>query len=175
MGAGMGAGVGADLGTLLPVAVLVGTMLCIMAARVAAPFGQAASGKTVVEHRLDVRERALLHRRSLYALGLVLLGGALTGLMPRGVELVGVAGAIAIVCGLPAVYRVTEEGIAFNTVVFRRWSELTGVEERRDGLQLVGAPGQGSFSVLCLRPETRDRFRRVADRRMKAVARQGAV
>ena len=157
-------------GTVLAPAVLVMSMLCIMAARVAGPFGQHAAGAVLAEYRLGPRERLLLHRRSLYALGIVLLAGAATGVIPRGIEVVGIAGAFAVVLGLPAAYRLTEDGIGFNAVVFRAWSDFVTLEERRAGLRLVGRPGAGDFSVVCLAGERRDGLRRVAGARLRATA-----
>jgi hypothetical protein len=147
---------------------LVAAMLSIMAARVAGPFGagqRLQQGRPVVEHRLDFRERLLLHRHSVYALGLVLVLGAVTGAIPRAVELVGILGAIGIAAGVPVAYRLTEHGIGLNGVVFRPWSELGAVEDTSRGLTLRGRAGAGDFKIICLRGTARAALRRQAARR----------
>ncbi len=163
------------MGSLIAATVLVVGMLCVMAARVAGPFGQDVRGKVLAEHRLDVRERLRLHRRSIYALGFVLLAGAVTGAIPRGLELVGIVGAFAVVLSLPAAYRLTDQGIGFNRVVFRTWAGFVGTDDRRDGLRLSGRPGQGDFAVVCLKPETRERIRRTADAQIGQAVVTGAA
>jgi hypothetical protein len=146
---------------------LVGGMLCIMAARVAGPFGQRAQGAVLLEQRLGFRDRLLLHRHSLYALGAVLLMGAVTGAVSRTTELIGMLGAFAIVLGVPAVYRLTEKGVGLNNVVFRGWSEFAGVEETRTGLRLTGKPEMGAFTVICRAGEPRDALRRRIERSLR--------
>ncbi len=155
--------------SLLAAAVLVAAMLSIMAARVAGPLGRHTPGVPIIEYRLSARERVLLHRHSLYALGLVLLVGAVTGVIPRGLELVGVLGAFAIVLGLPAVYRLTDAGIAFNRVVFRPWPDFIDLKEGRDGLRLLGRSRLDGFSIVCL-----DRQRRAELERMARALMRGA-
>jgi hypothetical protein len=144
-------------------------MLCIMAARVAVPFGQRVSGRVLLEHRLSARERLLLHRHSLYALGFVLLLGAVSGAIPRGLELAGVLGALAITLGLPAVYRFTDRGVGLNGVVFRTWEEFTGVDDIRYGLRLDGRAGVNRFTVICLPGSARDRLRRLMTGRLRRL------
>jgi hypothetical protein len=152
--------------TTLAAALLIGAMVSIMAARVGGPFGRAIPGAPLREHRLNVRERLVLHRHSIYALGAVLLLGAATGAIPRPVEIAGVLGAFAVVLGLPAVNRLTREGIGLNGVVSRPWSEFAGVEETGRGLRLRGKPGLGDFSVVCLGRESRRALRRIAAERV---------
>ncbi|HEU5315353.1 MAG TPA: hypothetical protein VFX49_04545 [Chloroflexota bacterium] len=149
---------------------LIGGMLCIMAARVAGPFGQDAPGSVLAEHKLGFRERLLLHRHSLYALSVVLLLGALTGAVSRTAELIGIAGAFAVVVGMPAVYRLTERGLALNRVVFRAWNEFDGVEETRTGVRLGGKAGMGAFAVICLTGAPRQTLRR----RIEGLLQRGA-
>lgn len=141
--------------------VLVGTMLCVMAARVAGPFGQRRAGRVLFEYRLGARERLLLHRTSIYTLGLVLLAGALTGALPRTAEFLGVLGALSIVLGIPAVYVLTDEGVGLNGVVFRRWEEFDGVGETRGGLRITGRPTLGDFRIVCPPGATRSRVQKL--------------
>lgn len=147
--------------TALAAYLLVGAMLSVMAARVAGPFGQRPSGRVLAEHRLSVRERLLLHRTSMYAIGAVLLAGALTGSVPRVAELIGILGALGIVLRLRATYVFTDEGVGLNAVVFRRWSEFAGVDETRGALRLRGRPTMGDFSVVSLPGAARQRVLRV--------------
>jgi len=146
--------------------ILVGGMLCIMAARVGGPFGQRVQGAVLLEHKLTFHERLLLHRHSLYAIGIVLLLGAFTGAVSRSAELIGVLGAFAIVLALPAVYRATERGIALNGVVFRQWNEFERVEQTRTGLRLIARPGMGAFPVICL-SVARDAVKRRIERALQ--------
>lgn len=149
-------------GSLLAATILVAAMLSIMAARVAGPLRQPARGALLVEYRLSTRERLLLHRHSLYALGLVLLGGAITGAIPRSLELLGILGAFAIVLGLPAAYHLTDAGIAFNRVVFRAWPDFGEVREGRTGLHLLGQSRLDDFSIVCLDRQRRAELERMA-------------
>jgi hypothetical protein len=147
--------------------VLVGGMLCIMAARVSGPFGQRAQGAVLLEHRLSFRERLLFHRHSLYALGAVLLLGALTGAVSRSAELIGMLGAFAIVLSLPAVYRLTDRGVALNGTVFREWREFERVDQSRTGLRLAGKPGMGGFPLICVSAAARDAVKRRIERALQ--------
>lgn len=155
-------------------ALLVGLMIALMVARVTGPFGQRATGRTLYELRLTIRERLLLHRHGFYSLGIVLVLGTATGAIPPVIELAGMAGAFAVAVGIQATYRVTNDGIAFNHLVFRRWDEFGGIDETRTGLRLIPLPGTGKFTVICLRRTQRHELRDIITRCLSHAPRVAA-
>jgi hypothetical protein len=130
---------------LLPVLLLM-VMLIIMLMRIILPLGAKVAGKTVKEVRLSFRERVLLQRTNIYAIGTVLLLTTVTGNLSRGWELLVVIVAVMLLM-LPVRYFFTTEGIALNNVVYRSWSDFIGYEVRRRGIRLLPQPGFRPFDI----------------------------
>ena len=123
---------------LVPVLVTILTAL----SRVRAFRGARIDGTTERVVALTVRERIRYHRVSIYSLGLLLLLGALNGVLHASMELVTVALMVGVVA-MPIRYTFTKAGVAVNRVVFRPWSEFAGYEATRYGVRLLGRPGNG--------------------------------
>src|SRR3981081_4223386 len=102
---------------------LVGCSLVLMLVRIGVPFGIKSQGVTIATVTLTYRERLLLHRTNIYALGALLLLGAIGKWFSLPVEIALILLALAIV-NLPIHYQFTKEGIACNNVLFRRWKEF---------------------------------------------------
>lgn len=125
---------------------LLGSMLIITLMRVAVPLGQPIAGKALLRFDLTYRERMLLHRTNLYAIGVVLLLAAWSNVLPLLAELAVILATFVIIM-MPTRYIITSEGVALNNVVFRRWSEFSGVEVRRGRIRLLGLPGNAPFTI----------------------------
>lgn len=126
-----------------------GMMLVLMLMRVALPIGPKVTGKPVVNIKLDFRERLLLHRMNIYSIGILLLVATVSGVLPRFWELFVLVPAVAILF-IPVRYRLTTDGIACNNVVFRAWSDFTGVEVGHRWVRLVAKEGMRPFDVRVL-------------------------
>lgn len=156
--------------------ILFGFMLIIMLMRVALPFGTKAEGGLVKEIRLSFWERLLFHRVSIYAIGLVLLITALSGLLSRPLELVVVLAVFAVLL-VPVRYIMTTQGVGLNNVVFRPWADFTGVEATRRRLRLIARSGLRPFDLHLLGNRQEEtlgalrRFIKFANRRPKGEAR----
>ncbi len=166
-----------SLGQALPLFILLAVMLIITLMRVAVPIGQTIEGKAIRHVDLSYRERLLLHRTNIYAIGVVLLLTALGGALPLIVELVVVLATLLIVL-MPARYILTSEGVALNNVVFRRWAEFDGAEIRRGRLRLQGRAGAAplTLSVLAVqRPEVVDLVERLVAGHQPRIAHRAAA
>lgn len=130
-----------------PILGLYGMMLIIMLLRVALPIGVKIEGKLLREIRLSWSERLQLQRTNVYLIGGALLLGSVAGWLPTIVELMVVVAAMAILA-IPVRYRLTDQGIALNHVVFRSWKEFKSVEADRRGLCLDAQMGFRDFSVV---------------------------
>lgn len=130
----------------MPVVLLLALMLVITAMRVYLPVGVKVEGKPVGTITLSFRERLLLQRTNLYLIGVVILLGALSGFLTGPIELVAILATFAILT-IPARYRVTQQGIALNNVVFRFWTDFRGYREERTSVVLEAVEGQRSFRM----------------------------
>jgi hypothetical protein len=126
---------------------LFGAMLLLMLLRVALPFGARIEGKPIGKVTLSFRERVRLQRTNVYAIGSVLLLGALTGDMPPAVEPFVIVGVVAILC-IPVRYVFTDAGVALNRTVFRPWSDFTHFQTAPGRITLVPRPGLRLFHVV---------------------------
>ena len=138
----------ATLLNLAPLAIF-GVMLVVMLMRVALPIGVKVPGKKVAQVKLDFRERLLLHRMNVYSIGIMLLIATVAGVLPRSWELLIMLTATAILF-IPIRYTLTSEGIAFNNVVFRPWSDFIGAEASRRYVRLTPKPETRPFDVRVL-------------------------
>lgn len=129
---------------------LFGAMLVLMLLRVALPLGVRIPGEPVGQITLTLGERVRLQRVNVYAIGVVLLVAVLSGELPTAVELLTIVGVGAILM-LPARYVLTSDGIAFNRVVFRPWSDFRQIEVAPGRITLIGQPGMRPFRLV-LRP-----------------------
>ncbi len=124
----------------MPVWLLTGCCLMLMLVRIGLPFGIQAEGRRVARVSLTFRERLLLHRTNMYALGAILVLSSLGKWFSLPVEIALILVALAIV-NLPMRYEFTSEGIACNNVLFRRWKEFAYVGVH--GARLTLMPRKG--------------------------------
>lgn len=128
---------------------LLATMLIVMLMRIAMPFGAVRTGRPTAQVTLSFRERMLLQRTNVYAIGTVLLLLAATGQSSPVIELLTLFAVFALL-SLRVRYTLTTDGIGLNNVVFRPWAEFQSVEETRRGLRLVPRDGAGAFTLHVL-------------------------
>jgi len=102
---------------------LIGCFFMMMFVRIGLPIGVKATGKDVGKVALTFRERMLMHRVNMYALGALLILGAVGQWFSTPVEIAFILLSLGIV-NLPMCYTFTQEGIACNNVLFRRWKEF---------------------------------------------------
>src|SRR5436309_16012636 len=91
--------------------ILIGCSFMLMLVRIGLPFGIKSEGSVVATVILTYREKLLLHRTNLYALGSLLLLSAIRKWFPTTVELVLILIALALV-NLPVRSPFTTQGIA---------------------------------------------------------------
>src|SRR6266700_4557797 len=105
---------------------LVGCFFLFMLIRIGLPFGINAEGKVIAGVALTFREKLLLHRVNMYALGALLLLSALGKWFSLPVEVALILVTLGLV-NLPVRYQFTSTGIACNNVLFRRWKDFAYV------------------------------------------------
>src|SRR5438270_13807074 len=115
---------------------LIGCSFILMLVRIGVPFGIKSEGRVVATVTLTYREKLLLHRTNLYALGALLVLSAIGKWFPTTVGLVILLAALALV-NLPVRYQFTTLGIACNNVLFRKWKEFEYARYRGAKLTLV--------------------------------------
>ena len=147
-------------------------MLIVMLMRVAIPLGVRIDGRRIAEFRLGFPERLRVQRTNVYFIGAALLLGSIAGWLPTVLEIAVIVGVFAILA-IPQRYTFTDQGIAFNHVVFRRWSEFAEVGIRRDQMVLEGRPGSRNFSML-VGPAPRGEALRLATKAIARAASQGS-
>ncbi len=125
---------------------LVGCLFILMFLRIGLPFGVRTEGNVSVKVALTFRERLLLHRTNMYALGAILVLSAIGQWFPTTIEIVLILVALSII-NLPISYLFSSQGIACNNVLFRSWKEFAYVSVR--GAQLTLVPRKG-FAPLRL-------------------------
>jgi hypothetical protein len=133
----------------MAVLALLAAMLIIMVMRVGLPIGAKTEGRVVRQIALSFRERVLMQRTNVYAIGFVLLLTAATGMLPTAIELLVILGVFALLM-IPVRLKVTTSGIAVNNVVYRPLSEFSGVQPSRRGLRFVAQPGVRNLDVPLL-------------------------
>ena len=125
---------------------LVGCLFMLMFLRIGLPFGVRTQGNVSAKVALTFRERLLLHRTNMYALGAILVLSAIGQWFPTTIEIVLILVALSII-NLPVRYLFTTRGIACNNVLFRNWKEFAYVSVRGARLTLVT---RGGFAPLRL-------------------------
>jgi hypothetical protein len=133
----------------MPMFFLFATMLVLMLMRVYVPLGARPEGKPLKTIGLSLRERSLMQRVNMYAIGLVLLLMALTGVLEPVIELAVVVLALLVLL-IPVRCYVTTAGIAINNVLFRPWSDFSGYSVERRRLRLIGRDGVRSLNLSLL-------------------------
>ena len=128
---------------------LIGCSLMLMLVRIGLPFGIKSEGVTVATVTLTYREKLLLHRTNIYALGVLLLLGAIGKWFSTPVEVVLMLLALGII-NLPVRYYFTTQGIACNNVFFRKWKEFEYARYHRAKLTLMPRKGFGSLPLFVL-------------------------
>jgi hypothetical protein len=121
-------------------------MLVLMLMRVRLPFGQLVEGQTLKEVRLSFRERLLLQRLNIYAIGVALLLGVWGGWLSTLLEILVIGLAFAILF-IPARYVFTSEGIALNNALFRRWDEFAAYTHEGTRIHLMPSHGSRRFTL----------------------------
>ncbi len=125
---------------------LFSSMLMFMFMRVYLPFGAHASGKVQKIVSLNFRERMLLQRFNVYALGAVLILCLSTGVLPAAWQLPIVVLAFAALA-MRVRYFVTGAGIGMNNVFFRPWDEFEGYRVEKRRVVLVATKGLRDVAV----------------------------
>src|SRR5438132_14292049 len=97
---------------------LIGCSFILMLVRIGVPFGIKSEGRVVATVTLTYREKLLLHRTNLYALGALIVLSAIGTWFPTTVELSIILPALTLV-NLPLRYQFTTLGTASNYVPFR--------------------------------------------------------
>jgi hypothetical protein len=126
---------------------LFAAMLVIMLMRVALPIGVRIAGQPLGKITLSLGERVRLQRTNVYAIGAVMVVGALLRELPPLLELVAIVGVGAILA-IPVRYVLTTEGIALNRVVFRPWSDFERVDRAPGRVTLIGRSGLRPFRLV---------------------------
>src|SRR6266516_1532725 len=129
--------------------ILIGFSFMLMLLRIGLPFGIKSEGSVVATVTLTYREKLLLHRTNLYALGALLVLSAIGKWFPTTLEVVIIFAALALV-NLPVRYQFTTLGIACNNVLFRKWKEFEYARYRGAKLTLVPRKGFGSLPLIVL-------------------------
>src|SRR5258706_678837 len=128
---------------------LIGCSFILMLVRIGLPFGIKSEGSVVATVTLTYREKLLLHRTNLYAIGALLVLGAIGKWFPTTVELVIILAALALV-NLPVRYQFTTMGIACNNVLFRKWKEFEYARYHGAKLTLVSRKGFSALPLIVL-------------------------
>ena len=126
---------------------LIGCFFMMMFVRIGLPIGVKATGKDVGKVALTFRERMLMHRVNMYALGALLILGAVGQWFSTPVEIAFILLSLGIV-NLPMRYTFTEEGIACNNVLFRRWKEFEYVRVHGAYLTLMPRDGYSPLKLV---------------------------
>src|SRR5205823_189718 len=119
----------------------------IMLMRVALPIGVRIDGQPIGKITLSLGERIRLQRTNVYAIGAMLLIGAVLRDLPPLLALVAIVGVGAILA-IPVRYVLTTDGVALNRGVLRPWSDFERVEVAPGRLTLVGRPGRRPFRLV---------------------------
>jgi Amt family ammonium transporter len=127
--------------------------LAIALGRVVAFRSVPVDGAPLGEVRLTFRERTQYHRSAIYAVGALMLLGAVTGHITAPVEML-VAVAMFAIVEAPVRYRFTTTGVALGNVIFRPWTEFSGYRATRKGIAVIGRPGMGAFWIRTTGPRT---------------------
>src|SRR5258706_327779 len=128
---------------------LIGCSFMLMLVRIGLPFGIKSEGSVVATVTLTYREKLLLHRTNLYAIGALLVLSAIGKWFPTSVELVIILAALALV-NLPVRYQFTTMGIACNNVLFRKWKEFEYARYHGAKLTLVSRKGFSALPLIVL-------------------------
>jgi hypothetical protein len=121
-------------------------MLLVMLMRVFMPRGVKVRGKVVHKYTLSLVERFVLHRINLYSIGAVLFLMTITGTIPSMFQFL-VLFVAQVILFIPARFIVTTEGVAFNNVVYRPWSEFSGYTLSTKRISLIGQEGTRPLNV----------------------------
>ncbi|MEO6397128.1 MAG: ammonium transporter [Tepidiformaceae bacterium] len=131
--------------TLLFLVPVIGCLV-IALGRVTSVRAARLEGTPTGELLLSFRERLQYHRSTVYAVGGLMLLGAVTGYISAGIELMIAAASLALV-QMPIRYRFTTQGVALGRLLFRPYSEFLGYRASSKGVALVGKSGNGSFWI----------------------------
>jgi Amt family ammonium transporter len=126
---------------------LVGCFFLFMLIRIGLPFGINAEGKVIAGVALTFREKLLLHRVNMYALGALLLLSALGKWFSLPVEVALILVTLGLV-NLPVRYQFTSTGIACNNVLFRPWKDFAYVRVHGAKVTLVPRDGKSPLHLV---------------------------
>ncbi len=133
----------------MAVLLLFALMLGMMLMRVMLPIGAKVEGREVRQIALTFRERTLLQRKNVYAIGVVLLLTAAGGLVSPVAELVVILATVGILT-IPVRLRVMTSGLAVNNVVYRPLGDFEAVETTPRGVRFVAVPGMRNLDIPLL-------------------------
>jgi Amt family ammonium transporter len=128
---------------------LIGCTFIFMLMRVGLPFGIRSEGTSIADVPLTFREKLLLQRTNMYAVGAILILSAIGQWFPTTIEVVLILVAFAII-NLPVRYHFTSAGIAYNNVLFRPWKEFEYVRIRGAKLTLVPREGFAAHKLYIM-------------------------
>jgi ammonium transporter, Amt family len=126
---------------------LVGCFFVFMLIRVGLPFGIRTEGRAIASISLTFRERLLMQRKSMYALGALLLLSAVGKWFSLPVEIALILMTLALV-NMPMRYQFTSEGIACNNVLYRRWKDFRYVSVHGAKVTLVPRGSNASLRLI---------------------------
>jgi hypothetical protein len=133
----------------MAIVLLFALMLGMMLMRVMLPIGAKVEGREVRQIVLTFRERVLMQRKNVYAIGAVLLLTAAGGLMSPVGELFVILATFGILT-IPVRLRVMTSGLAVNNVVYRPMADFDAVEQTTRGLRFVAVSGMRNLDIPLL-------------------------
>jgi hypothetical protein len=86
-------------------------------------------GQVLATIKLNFWQKLMVHRVSLYSLGIVIILGLFAGWLNSAMEWITLALAFAILL-LPMKYTFTSQGIAVGDAIYRPWNEFNGYQIR---------------------------------------------
>ncbi len=133
----------------MPGLVLLVLSLGFMLFRVTSPSGQKSQGRPLRTVSLSLLERVRYQRTNLFAIGVILVLGAVGHWITTPFELLAIVAVYGILL-IPVRYQITTEGVGVNRVVFRRWCEFASYTTSPRQILLQGRSGNGRFAIRLL-------------------------
>jgi Amt family ammonium transporter len=128
---------------------LIGCTFMFMLMRIGLPFGVRKEGTAISDVALNFREKLLLQRSNMYAVGAILILSAIGQWFPTTIEIVLIVAALCIV-NIPVRYHFTSAGVGYNNVLFRPWKEFSYVRVRGAKLTLVPREGFAPLKLFVM-------------------------
>lgn len=125
----------------------------MMVARVFIPWEDSPTGRELAVIPLPFRQRVRLQHINIYAIGFLLILGAVGHWVSTLLMLIVILFVTAILF-IPIRYTLTEDGLTMGRTPFRRWIEFRDVESRPGRVHLIGAEDWRDMDILL--PTTED-------------------